>query len=173
MAWAKVSENEIVNSLVDAIVSLPTIIGSNRSNTVWTSVIKKVVAEQGVSLKHSVCTSGFGGEYDPEWLYDLVWYREDAEKHLSGVYLVLECEWQTDYNAMKYDFEKLLLAKAPVKIMVFQHWNAKKAEIFGRLKESIVRFASAMPDETYVLMGFNNDAFCFDYEIHDSCHSCS
>lgn len=81
-----------------------------------------------------------------EWLYDLHWYTEDVRQQelphefgyrIETLPLVVECEWeyisaaerdkcgkkgkQPDvYGAVKYDFQKLVVANAEVRLMIFQ-----------------------------------------------------
>ncbi len=73
-----------------------------------------------------------------EWLFDLEWYEEpENTKYIVKKYhLLMECEWdyrrkkEADsgknkkeidrYGAMKYDFLKLLIAKADLRLMIFK-----------------------------------------------------
>ena len=82
-----------------------------------------------------------------EWLYDLHWYTEhEKQRELPHIYgyrlktlpLVVECEWEyinrkerdkykrgertgVDlWGAVKYDFQKLLIANADLRLMIFQ-----------------------------------------------------
>lgn len=62
-----------------------------------------------------------------EWMYDLCWYRED-EIFLYGLKsldLAVESEWRNNrggdkYGAIKYDFQKLLVANMGLCLMVFK-----------------------------------------------------
>lgn len=70
-----------------------------------------------------------GGKYkNTEWLYDLHWYTEANEPYLpTGLPLVVECEWnpkrkgdrKIPYSGIKYDFQKLLVANADLRMMIF------------------------------------------------------
>lgn len=75
-----------------------------------------------------------------EWLYDLHWYREIVPTcyKLSQMPLVAESEWEwirneerkknkkkkhkgdDPYGAVKYDFQKLLVANAELRLMIFK-----------------------------------------------------
>jgi len=78
-----------------------------------------------------------GGEFKPrEWLYDLHWYEEveGVKYQLKRLNLAVECEWlwtKTDekvkpgerkdsYGAVKYDFQKLLVTNAKLRLLVFR-----------------------------------------------------
>lgn len=73
-----------------------------------------------------------------EWLYDLVCYRYDNEHYaLNDTILVVESEWKgkryasmgndgnDTYGEVKYDFQKLLLSNADVKLLVYKNHNRK------------------------------------------------
>ena len=65
---------------------------------------------------------------DGEWLYDMIWYKDDPDfkdgdiaglhRSLKEVVLVLESEWSHSNWDIQYDFEKLLVAKSPIKVMI-------------------------------------------------------
>lgn len=75
-----------------------------------------------------------GGDFsNKEWLYDLHWYTEIKEPYEpympTSVPLVVECEWtpnrrgekiQVPYSGVKYDFQKLLVANADLRLMIFK-----------------------------------------------------
>lgn len=91
------------------------------NNTTWTSELKKSLAHMGTNLGYSVCTSGFKDDYEGEWLYDMVWYKEQLKEginYLTEVPFVAEFEWNLHFNQIKYDFEKLLLANAELRLFV-------------------------------------------------------
>jgi hypothetical protein len=64
-----------------------------------------------------------------EWLYDLHWFKEGGSYRMTSLPLVVECEWaykrkgdedKDDYSAVKWDFQKLLVANAKLRLMVFR-----------------------------------------------------
>lgn len=69
-----------------------------------------------------------------EWLYDIHWYKDSLSKHYTTVeyVLVVECEWLTNrvddtsgksFSAVKYDFQKLLVSNANLKLLIFKAKN--------------------------------------------------
>lgn len=85
----------------------------------WTEEIKNSLGELGRDNNFSICASTLDKDYECEWLYDLVWYKENENGYLIDVPLVVESEWKTDLiKDIKFDFEKLLLAKSRVKLMI-------------------------------------------------------
>jgi hypothetical protein len=73
-----------------------------------------------------------------EWLYDLHWYTENKGKkngyQPTSLPLVVECEWGMKrkgdttgkpYSAIKYDFQKLLVTNAKLRLMIFKITRGK------------------------------------------------
>lgn len=71
-----------------------------------------------------------GGTFkNSEWLYDLHWYIEGKNHYTTTrLPLVMECEWQqkrrgdskVEFSGIKYDFQKLLVANAEFRLMIFK-----------------------------------------------------
>jgi len=163
------SPSQIAAAIAESSNSLPDRIGPGKGDRVWTTHLKDVIGTLGEKYDWTICAGGFKGRFEGGWLYDLVWYKE-ASGHLSDVYLVLESEWGKRRAHIKYDFEKLLLAKAKLKVMVFQTNNREIEDLFSFLEEGIRAFPlSQCADETYLLMAFNNDTFKFDIRQYNGC----
>ena len=66
-----------------------------------------------------------GGEIGGEWLYDFTCLEYNDDEWLKGIPVVLECEWGNK-DRINEDFEKLLLARADVRVMIFNgnHFKA-------------------------------------------------
>ena len=80
-----------------------------------TKRIQELFGEIGFENDFDVASSFHGSG----WLYDLVWFVNDQDGFLETVPLVLESEMSDrNYNNLKYDFEKLLLANSNLKIMI-------------------------------------------------------
>jgi hypothetical protein len=99
-----------------------------RVSAPWTIRIMELIGGLGCDNGYEVCGAGF----DSQWLYDLVWYKNDEKKMLESVQLVLESEWNTSLEAIKYDFEKLLIANAEMKVMICE---AKSSDMLNKLFE--------------------------------------
>jgi hypothetical protein len=155
------SPAEVTNAIETSLASLPEPL-RGKGDRAWTMKIKEVIGSLGEKYGWDVCTSGFPDRFDPEWLYDLIWFRNDSDSHLSEVYLVMESEWGKGRDEIKYDFEKLLLAKATLKVMVFQTDDKDTSGIFNFLKEGIHAFQKHSAEETYILAAFNNNTFKFE-----------
>jgi hypothetical protein len=153
---------EIASAIQGSIASLPGRLGHGRTNHEWTTQLKDDIGSLGVAHGWDVCTSGFPGRFECEWLYDLVWYREDAEGNLAEVYLVLESEWEEAHAAITYDFQKLLLAKSPLKLMVFETNDLHISKLLDRMERGIRAFKTQSADENYIIAAFNNSTHTFE-----------
>lgn len=133
----------------------------------WTYEIKKRLAELGRRYEYKTCTSGFKDECDSEWLYDLVWYKEEGEgdsKTLIDVPLVLESEWNILFPPIKYDFEKLLVANARLKVMICQSNNINKEHRLNYFRDAVAKYQINKNDDVYLiaLLDYHTEEFYFE-----------
>ena len=100
-----------------------------------------------------------------EWLYDITWCKYE-NKLLKSVPVVAECEWG-DLPQIKDDFEKLLLARAAVRVMVFDGMYCKNGAeaIANKLCSWVGSFEGSRKGDTYLLVGYERDGkiWCFQY----------
>ena len=109
-------------------------------NRVWTNRLKHRIGELGTNEGFQVAAGGFRDLFEREWLYDIVWYVEDAEKRLIRIPLIVESEWDANYSGIKYDFEKLLVGNAECRLMICQSKPENIEDLFKKLKEAINAF---------------------------------
>jgi hypothetical protein len=133
------------------------------TNAMGTAAIKRGLIALGKKKGYTVCASGFPDECETEWLYDLVWYRTNPPHHLSEIGLVLESEWSFDLKHIVFDFDKLLIAKSLIKVMVFQDYKDNVPQLFSRLETGINSFKTELTGEKYILACYHNskDSFAF------------
>ena len=133
-------------------------------NGYWTKSIKQALGDLGKSKGFEIGAAGMDDTYEKEWLYDLIWYKEE-EGFLKSVPLVVESEWDRSYKGIQYDFEKLLVARAEYKIMIFQATGDIKTEYFKKMKHGIDLFQADAITETYMLCCYDEDIDDFDVQI--------
>lgn len=139
----------IKNSLKDAVKSM---IGRNVfGDPNWTEEMKNSLGELGTNNGFSICASTLGKEYECEWLFDLVWYKENEEKFLTDVPLVVESEWKTELKDLKFDFEKLLLAKSIVKLMICGG-NEQKTESYLKYFQKAIDVCPLVNEQDFFLI---------------------
>src|SRR5436190_1674783 len=125
--------SNLAAEIESAISVIPALLGSGKGDREWTTAIKRSLISLGHSKGYSVCAAGFPEECEREWLYDLVWYRNEPKDHLREIGLIVESEWSRYPQYIRFDFEKLLMGKSPLKLMVFQDHRNNLQELWSLL----------------------------------------
>ena len=169
---------EIIKAIRNGMDSIPPASGA-ASKRHRTAVIKAKLCEIGCRAPfHCTVCAALPRENRThgEWLYDVIWlkYHEGLDDHpISCVPLVAECEWGT-YAHIKEDFQKLLLARASVRLMVYRdpmlhrdhgwqgaEWTAE------RLGSHISRFNRSSAEDAWLLAAWRRTEddlkFAFTY----------
>lgn len=141
----------------------------------WTRKIKVNLCKLGKVYDLETCASGVGNKAKwGEWLYDLCW--ADAEKNkktgwdLKSVPLVVESEWGRTLWHIVADFDKLMLARSELKLMIYQDIPRMRVdEIADNLVRRVVKFRDIPKDDLFLLAGFDRDMedFLFFEISHD------
>ena len=97
----------------------------------WTNQVMTVLCRWGLKKRWWVGAKGMykrkdmkkhavkhGGTIGGEWLYDFTCLEYNDAGWLKGIPLVAECEWGNE-DQINHDFEKLLLTRAEVRVMIF------------------------------------------------------
>ena len=133
----------------------------------WTRAVKTALCTRGNELGHFTCASSVDCSADnAEWLYDVVWLAYEPDKdikdHLGSVPLVAESEWGTD-DEIDHDFEKLLLALADLRVMIFGGKNDDNNKTAERLYRYVSKFNRGGPEDVYLLAGHEGDEIGFRF----------
>ena len=94
----------------------------------WTTAFMDKLYEIGRKENYEVYTSSHNKiekESKKGWLFDLVW-SDETDNLFKGLKLVFESEWNFDNDEILNDFQKLVVAKADFKILLFQFNTAEK-----------------------------------------------
>ena len=146
----------------------------------WNPKIKKileVVGKENYRSKYEfkVAASGITNE----WLYDLVWSEHKYEEKYDGdleistyslrnVALVAEIEWENNFDEnIQPDFQKLLVARAEHRLMVFRAENEiESKKYFKYLDEIVDNFILNKKGDRYMYAAQNNNGkFLFQLKI--------
>ena len=99
--------------------------GSSLAQAQWTELVLKGLCEAAQRLGYSAHAPHPVKDDDKDagqLLYDTTWCQIDTYgrfgQFIKSVALVAECEWG-DERKIKEDFQKLLLANTPVRVMVY------------------------------------------------------
>ena len=133
----------------------------------WTEAFLNVLCELGMEQDGiKVYSSSVGTIISKEivggeWLFDLCWSIENDsddgwKKSYKGLKLICESEWKMDIDEILYDFQKLAVVKAEIKIMIVQfndydHYNQIKKFCEDSVSESLYNDGSH-----YFLVGSGN-----------------
>jgi hypothetical protein len=111
-----------------------------------------------------------------EWLYDLHWYTEKNGYQPTSLPLVVECEWslkrkEDKYNdpcsAIKYDFQKLLVANAELRLMIFKITRGKKhkknSDLDKYFDKTIESYGNLEENSIFLFIAFDERAKTFHY----------
>ena len=138
----------------------------------WTKEVKTTLCQAcREALKDSgqrvkLFASGVGDEADGgEWLFDVTCLLYDEEGFIHRVPLVAESEWglRTEVGD---DFEKLLLARADVRVMVVDrnYWDSTE-DVAAELAPYVAGYLDGTPADTYLLAAWTRDGF--EYRVID------
>ena len=131
----------------------------------WTHIIKKELADLGEQQGYKICTSGFDDFYNDEWLYDMVWYKEDAVGKLITVPLTVESEWGKKIDQIKFDFEKLLLANSQYRLMICQSYPSNIESLQDYLQQAIQDYQLNHTGDRYLVAILNIHEGEFEFVV--------
>ena len=149
-------KDEIINEVRKA---LDAMLRNNEAKTTpeSTSAVKGALCKWSLRRGFYPCASGMKEleNVHAEWLYDVTClkYGDDC---LKRTILVAECEWGEDQEIDK-DFKKLLLARADVRLMIFECGAGQVNGIIERFYRYINEFDQTQPDDTYLFAAFINN----------------
>jgi hypothetical protein len=130
----------------------------------WTIAIKKRLIDIAEKYSLSVNCNIYGEKYKHndgrEWLYDLIIYSSN-NGYFDEVYLVCESEWSLDFDAIKWDFEKLLVARSKVHLLVYKGSPEKHDEYKDDFIAEIEKSGSCSNGDVYLFAIYNtsDDSF--------------
>ena len=149
------------------------------TDTKGTKAVKTKLCEIGRDrFGYRVCASGVDEPKpdDGEWLYDVTWleYVRDCDPLvLADAHLVAECEWHGRRvgSGLNYrdktddDFEKLLLAREGVRLMVFNSDKTVSTGIAERLAGRVREFNGSRAEDAWLLAAWegSTDDWWFRY----------
>lgn len=126
----------------------------------WTTEVKTALCKAGQELGCLVWANGVDKQYTEggEYLYDVSCLKYNKTNLLKSAPIVAECEWGTR-GAVKDDFEKTLLARATVRVMVFDGMRCENGtEAFAsEICGWVGAFEGNQKGDTYLLVGYERD----------------
>ena len=106
-----------------------------------------------------VCPNKMSPKGAGEWLLDLIWYRmTDDDEHLREIVLAMESEWSHYTWDVKYDFEKLLVVRAPIKILIAEKYHG---DVLSMVEGELKSYADSGIGETYLIALYKDGEFSY------------
>ena len=141
------------------------------TETKWTSAVLSKLCAIGQQQFQCKTRAQNPAAADTEWLYDLVWlrYSDGLDKQLLDVPLAAECEWGAydSRGGIRDDFQRLLLAQASVRLMIYSglrplpdypQQRLYSCPTASRLATHIEAFNRPRTGDAWLLAAWENDA---------------
>lgn len=148
------AENEIISRLTNQIPP-EAHLKCNWTTSQWTQKVIEIVGRLGLDLKYKVCAAG-DNDFESEWLFDIVWYKNN-NLGLIETPLIMECEWHSSWEQIKYDFEKLLVARADIRVMMFEGWKENIRKHRDKFIEIINSYKYSQIGDRYLFIALDWD----------------
>lgn len=166
----------VVNEIVKAFRKLDEYHGKHpkrrpRSKPGWTKVVFETLSGLNKMKKCDVRHKRYIGTPPGkgEWLWDLCWRKEDGSGSLVEVPLAVECEWGIGVD-VKEDFERLMAARASVRVMIYDARRRGKhaAESIAKgLCDCVGKFHGRRGDVYLLIAAEGNDKHWKYFRITD------
>ncbi len=151
-----ISQRDLVDVIVTGLQRIPAydraVPGNRRAIlTEWTSSVRSSLKLAGEERDEEVYCER-GRPKQGEFLLDMIWQNPET----LNVDVGIECEWG-DCGNVAYDFEKLLLIKAQLKVMICdpETQTGRKLNPFPEILERTRRYSGHLAGEKYLVINVN------------------
>lgn len=130
-----------------------------KCNKAWTDAIVRALTALGRELGYKVRgarTDDRRDYFERGWLWDLTW-AEVRDQTLISLPLIAESEWDTKWDAILWDFQKLIVSRAALRVMIFETRTAQIESHFSRLIEVTQDHTGSQTGDRYLFA-------CWDYD---------
>jgi len=136
----------------------------------WTLAVQSALQDMGEKAGKGIehfCTRTAKQTGTGEFLLDAVWWRRVTPNEVEHIALAVESEfaaWVKNREEVATevvkDFEKLLVIKSPLKLMIFCSWYGKgdtdltpmRSAIWSRLKKCVAQYSHHIEGEKYLFL---------------------
>ena len=140
--------------------------GKGAGHREWTREVKLALCAAGNSMRYSTRSDAACATHGHQWLFDVCWLQYeggDPDKSVRHVALAAESEWSPRDWEVQDDFQKLMISRAELRVMVFSVVDEVACEAtISYLTQIATRFRMSERDR-YLFAGycFNTAAFRF------------
>jgi hypothetical protein len=153
-------------------------LNSEKSRRKWTGKIKKELVKlgHGDEYKFWVNAKAPGADWEHDWLYDVTWVRYDKKpvsemedrragnRKLGRLVLAVESEW-IDTDVVN-DFEKLVVCRADLRVMIFNKFAKETvACAFQRLKSYVQANEQRAAGDRYLLCCWVGGRTAWEFDL--------
>lgn len=139
----------------------------------WSQAVKRGLVDLAKAYGWEAHASQCDNPDRPEWLYDVTWLQRTGGI-IADSPLVAEIEWLHDGREIMKDFQKLLLARAEVRLMVFEASNPTRArELTDELIAQARAYSRTEPGDRYILACLDNprsDVEPYNFQCREYVH---
>jgi len=138
----------------------------------WTTDVKTRFCRLGRKLGYKVCVKKGEVPCDEhdygEWLYDATWLRYDEGEYLLDCPLVLESENEQDDDSIWSDWQKLIIANAAHRVMLFgKPSNSDRTRVFMKMIDEVDHYEQRRHGDRYLLAGWSDEGEgTMEYVVH-------
>ncbi len=127
-----------------------------KTSSIWTTVLLKKFGELGCCLGY--VPYPYKSENTGEWLVDLCWSKEkdNWQETFTGLKLACEIEWARNIDEILYDFMKLTVIRADIRLMIIQYDREEELEGYIRKISKAARYTFDMGYQ-YLIAASGND----------------
>ena len=160
--------DKIIQEILKDFKTLKSTLADEWRQPIWTKAVLTSLCRAGSCLDFTVWAAHVDKQDKTggEWLYDVTWCEADDKNFLKSVPMVAECEWG-DLDKIEEDFQKLLLARAAVRVMIFEgKWLKGGSEaIANKLRDWVGAFEGSRKGDNYLLVAYevNDGVWYFSY----------
>ena len=122
-------------------------------NSEWTKMCLGELAGLGERKEYGYQAAPCPRCSEHGWLYDLIWW-EGENGGMKDLILALESEWSPSIQSVRYDFQKLVQARARIKVLIC---DALSPEGRKALISDIDNFEQNDNDGEYLFAVYNGD----------------
>jgi hypothetical protein len=156
MTYLSQALTKLERDVEEAIRLVPNYLG-DVGNREWTNAVKLAVA--GIMSARGCIVYTNGGLADTrgeEWVFDLCACHQDAAGRLIDIDLVLESEWSSNLHAQQWDFQKLLLARAKLRVFVTEVANQNNVTgVFERCTDEVEASNLPLNGDRFLLCAYD------------------
>ncbi len=150
------------------------------SSTFWTTKIKTALEsankDDNVELRYTNKINGNSVNW--EFVYDFIYLRTgkkdigdgyfEGNNIIRRVLAIVESEFNPNSKEILYDFAKLLLGKADLKVMIFYHSsNEASNQVISEIRRMISTFTQSTVSEQYLVCWFDHNIHGFSFLLFD------